>query len=134
MLFEKDPSASNRKFLQHAQAAYKLYLHYEEKFWRQKAIIQWYIEGDKNTKFIHYLVKERRKRLSLKRIMKLDGSWAEGDDDIIVKGRNIIENVLRAQEIITNKRKRENSRILKFFHSSKGVNQGDPLSPVLFIL
>ncbi|KAG5628114.1 hypothetical protein H5410_013332 [Solanum commersonii] len=68
-LFEEDPSASNRKSLQHTQAEYKLYLHSVEEFWRQNASIQWNIEEDKNTKFIHYLVKERRKRLSLKRII-----------------------------------------------------------------
>lgn len=33
-------------------------------------------------KFFHCLVKERRKRMQLKRIRKQDGSWAEGDDQI----------------------------------------------------
>lgn len=51
-LFEDDPSASHRKFLQHAQAEYKLYLHYVEDFRRKKASIQWDVEEDKNTKKI----------------------------------------------------------------------------------
>ncbi|KAH0692908.1 hypothetical protein KY290_021060 [Solanum tuberosum] len=81
-LFEADPSANNRMVLQQAQAEHKLYLHYEEEFWRQKASIQWSTEGDKNTRFFHCLVKGKRKRLTLKRILKSDGTWAERDDEI----------------------------------------------------
>ncbi|XP_060200462.1 uncharacterized protein LOC132628715 [Lycium barbarum] len=36
-LFEENPSKENRMVMQRAQAELKLYLHYEEEFWRQKA-------------------------------------------------------------------------------------------------
>nr|XP_009789431.1 PREDICTED: uncharacterized protein LOC104237055 [Nicotiana sylvestris] len=62
-----------------------------------------------------------------------------------VKGRSIVENVLLTQEIITDMRLRTkagpnvyyvliNGQPNGFFTSSRGVNQGDPLSPTLFIL
>lgn len=43
--------------LQHAQAKLKKYVHYEEEYWKQKAEIQWFCKGDRNTKFFHNLVK-----------------------------------------------------------------------------
>ncbi|KAG5589798.1 hypothetical protein H5410_040312 [Solanum commersonii] len=71
-LFEQAPTASNKAVLQKAHAELKLYLHYEEEFWRQKASMQWFKEGDTNTKFFHCLVIGRRKKLSLKRILEED--------------------------------------------------------------
>ncbi|XP_049410705.1 uncharacterized protein LOC125873924 [Solanum stenotomum] len=195
--------------------------------------MQWFEDGDRNTRFFHGLVKGRRKRLKINKMMKVDGSWAEGDKEIaeevcffkdqftrgatnselsllqyihpqveqeendsliaipheeeirkvvfelnaqsacgpdglihdmlegilpklispyqskFVKGRNITENVLLAQEIISEIRKRgKPANVAKsydgglkflisahgFFHSTKGVKQRDPLSPALFIL
>ncbi|XP_059288975.1 uncharacterized protein LOC132042454 [Lycium ferocissimum] len=49
-LFEEDPSEENRMVMQRAQAELKLYLHYEEEFWRQKAGMDCFSEGDKNTR------------------------------------------------------------------------------------
>ncbi|XP_060183014.1 uncharacterized protein LOC132612965 [Lycium barbarum] len=65
-----------------------------------------------------------------------------------VKGRNIIENVLLTQEIVTDfgSRRKPSNIVIKlditkasdgaheFFHSTRGVKQGDPLSPPLSIL
>lgn len=84
-LFEEHPITSNRLVLQKAQVELKRYLHFEEEFWRQKARIQWFSEGDRNTRFFHSLVKGRRKRLSLSRIIKEDGQWAEGNEQVAVE-------------------------------------------------
>ncbi|KAH0696123.1 hypothetical protein KY289_013605 [Solanum tuberosum] len=46
---------SNRMILQRAQAEVKSYVHYEEEYWRQKVGIQWFVEGEKNTRFFHCL-------------------------------------------------------------------------------
>ncbi|XP_059310576.1 uncharacterized protein LOC132061917 [Lycium ferocissimum] len=55
-LFEGDPSPLNRMVLQQAQVELKKYLHFEEEFWRQKANVTWFAEGDRNTRFFHNLV------------------------------------------------------------------------------
>ncbi|XP_015161833.1 uncharacterized protein [Solanum tuberosum] len=91
-LFELNLSIANRSVLQLAQAEYRKYLHYEEEFWRQKASIQWFTEGDKNTRFFHYLVKGRRKRLALTRLLKEDGEWVENEEDIISETLAFFQN------------------------------------------
>ncbi|KAG5631408.1 hypothetical protein H5410_003125 [Solanum commersonii] len=72
----------NRVVLQQAQAKLKLHIHYEEEYWRQKARVQWFEEGDKNARFFHGLVKGRRKRMNINKIMKADGSWAMGAKEV----------------------------------------------------
>ncbi|XP_019256398.1 PREDICTED: uncharacterized protein LOC109234797 [Nicotiana attenuata] len=49
MLFEEDPSSENRIVLQQAQAELKKYLNIEEQYWKQKAGMTWFEEGDRNT-------------------------------------------------------------------------------------
>lgn len=41
----------------------------EEAFWKQKAACRWLIEGERNTKFFHSLVKKKRNRSFIHRIM-----------------------------------------------------------------
>ncbi|XP_060190706.1 uncharacterized protein LOC132619967 [Lycium barbarum] len=81
-LFEEMPSYGNRMILQRAQDKLKSYLHYEEEFWRQIAGFDHFVEGDRNTRFFHSLVKGRRKRTFLKKIKNADGSWLTNVDDI----------------------------------------------------
>lgn len=60
----------------------KKYLHFEEECWRQKTGIEWYTEGDSNTKFFHNIVNGKRKRLQVKRILNADGQWLENEASI----------------------------------------------------
>ncbi|KAL4308468.1 hypothetical protein GQ457_01G031620 [Hibiscus cannabinus] len=48
----------------------------EEEFWRQKACSQWIIQGDRNTKFYHALVKKRRRQNTITSPKREDESWA----------------------------------------------------------
>ncbi|XP_060170642.1 uncharacterized protein LOC132601578 [Lycium barbarum] len=66
------------------QVEFKKYLHFEKEFWRKKDGIQWQSKGDRNTRYIHILVKGRRKRLQLSRIENAEGEWREDDDQIAV--------------------------------------------------
>ncbi|XP_059285140.1 uncharacterized protein LOC132038497 [Lycium ferocissimum] len=76
-LFEEAPTAANRCVLQCAHAEYKRYLYFEEEYWRQKARVDWFVDGDRNTRFFHNLVRGRRRKLMVKKIQGLDGSWIE---------------------------------------------------------
>lgn len=68
MQFEVDPTARNREKLHEAQARLNKYLHRKEKIWRQKASMEWFIDGERNKKFFHSIVKGRRSRLSVNKI------------------------------------------------------------------
>ncbi|XP_060195442.1 uncharacterized protein LOC132624727 [Lycium barbarum] len=61
------------------------YLHLEEEFWKQKAGVQWFQDGDRNTKKIHAYVQGRRKRMQIRRIQREDGNWIEEEGGIIVE-------------------------------------------------
>ncbi|KAH0757662.1 hypothetical protein KY290_021155 [Solanum tuberosum] len=64
----------------------KVYLRFEEEFWRQTPTVQWFEEGDRNTKFFHSLVRGRRNRLYMRRIIKSYDSWAESENVIDEEG------------------------------------------------
>ncbi|KAH0766277.1 hypothetical protein KY285_002148 [Solanum tuberosum] len=57
----------------------------EESFWRQKAGLKWFNDGDNNTKFFHSVINSRRKKLHLSRIKKQDGSWIDNTDEIVAE-------------------------------------------------
>ncbi|XP_049389010.1 uncharacterized protein LOC125853369 [Solanum stenotomum] len=219
---EMAPTKSNRVELHKAEADIKRYKHIEEEYWKQKAEMQWFKDGDRNTKFFHAYVKGRRRNLQINAILTREGDIitttqnireeavnvykkqfmedqevsyynmltyipsiiieeqneimvriptneevkkvvfalnedsASGPDGFsgFVKGRNITENVLLAQEIITDIKRRNNYHnvVVKldmakaydrvswkflsfgFFQSTRGLKQGGPLSPILFII
>ncbi|XP_059288678.1 uncharacterized protein LOC132042067 [Lycium ferocissimum] len=51
--FEQHPTKVNRERLQKVQADLIRVYAVEEKFWKQKAGLQWFKDGDRNTKFFH---------------------------------------------------------------------------------
>nr|XP_009759375.1 PREDICTED: uncharacterized protein LOC104211932 [Nicotiana sylvestris] len=82
MLFEDDTSLENRIVLQQAQAELKKYLSIEEQYWKQKAGMTWFEEGDRNTRFFHNCVNGKRQKLQLKRIQNSEGSCIEDQDKL----------------------------------------------------
>ncbi|KAK8659354.1 hypothetical protein V6N13_029558 [Hibiscus sabdariffa] len=48
----------------------------EEEFWRQQACIQWNSQGDRNTKFFHARVQERRRHNYIYVLGRENDSWA----------------------------------------------------------
>lgn len=58
------------------------FLALDEQFWKQKAGLQWFQDGDKNTKKIYEQVNGRRGRLQIKRIQNSEGHWLDDDGAI----------------------------------------------------
>ncbi|XP_070029807.1 uncharacterized protein LOC142170174 [Nicotiana tabacum] len=80
--FEVFPTQENRERLQKVQADMIKYLAIEEEFWKQKVGMQWFKEGDRNTKFFPAHVNGRTKKLQIKRIQNNTGAWIEQDEEI----------------------------------------------------
>ncbi|XP_047978624.1 uncharacterized protein LOC125220501 [Salvia hispanica] len=58
--FEQNPSPLLRAEMNRTSAEFILSLKMEEDFWRQKATLKWVAEGERNTKFFHGWVKQKR--------------------------------------------------------------------------
>ncbi|XP_075095345.1 uncharacterized protein LOC142173621 [Nicotiana tabacum] len=71
------PTYHNRERLQKVQAELIRFLVLEKEFWKQKAGMSWFQDGDRNTKFFHAQVNGRRRRLQLKRVHNSNGDWLE---------------------------------------------------------
>ncbi|XP_075083571.1 uncharacterized protein LOC142167306 [Nicotiana tabacum] len=85
MLFEEEPTIDNKIVLQKAQAELKRYLSIEEQYWKQKAGMTWFAEGDRNTRFFHNHVNGKRQKFKLNRIQNGDGVWIETQDHLLAK-------------------------------------------------
>lgn len=57
------PTKLNGERLKNVQAELNRYLSIEEKFWKQKAGMEFFKEGDQNTRLFHAQVNGRRIRL-----------------------------------------------------------------------
>lgn len=49
---------------------------------KQKAQLQWFKEGDTNSKYFQSLVRRRRRRIFMHKIIIEDKEWLQGDDNI----------------------------------------------------
>lgn len=77
-----DNSPENRRELSKCRAEFTRYLKIQESILRQKTRIKWIEEGDANTAYFHSTIKERRRRLTIKKIMDQEEQWIEGNEPI----------------------------------------------------
>lgn len=54
----------------------------EEKYWRQKARVNWMTQGDRNTAFFHAKVNQRRKRNVISGVQNSNGLWCDDPDEV----------------------------------------------------
>ncbi|XP_049399716.1 uncharacterized protein LOC125863741 [Solanum stenotomum] len=78
----QDPSEDNRSTLHELNARYIKFLKIEDSILKQKTQLQWFKEGDCNTKYFHSLIRGRRRRLFIHKIIREDGEWIQGDEVI----------------------------------------------------
>ncbi|XP_027158564.1 uncharacterized protein LOC113760195 [Coffea eugenioides] len=80
--YDLDPTEQRQSELHHARARLRRALVVQEGFWRQKARVKWLSNGDRNTKYFHSLVTERRRRAVIHRVRGTAGEWIEGECQI----------------------------------------------------
>nr|XP_027088617.1 uncharacterized protein LOC113709968 [Coffea arabica] len=80
--YDLDTMELLRSDLHHARARLRYALNIEESFWQQKARVRWLRDGDRNSKFFHSVVAERRHRAVIHRVRGTDGEWIEEEVQI----------------------------------------------------
>ncbi|XP_049348970.1 uncharacterized protein LOC125813524 [Solanum verrucosum] len=78
----QDPSESNITILHELNARYIKFLKIKDSILKQKTQLQWFKEGDCNTKYFHSLIRGRRRRIFIHKIIREDGEWIQGDEVI----------------------------------------------------
>ncbi|XP_060178227.1 uncharacterized protein LOC132608170 [Lycium barbarum] len=77
----------------------ELIMHHKhvDNFWRQKANLIWNLEGEENTKFLHVVVKGRRKYLQIRRIYE-NGASIEEEEEIGNAAAKFYQNLFTHQD------------------------------------
>ncbi|XP_060195103.1 uncharacterized protein LOC132624322 [Lycium barbarum] len=83
---------TDRMLLNKAKADVVLHHKKVDAYWRQKAHLEWQLEGDENTKFFHSVVRGRRHHMRIQRI-KYDDEWIEEEEDIARAAINFYQNL-----------------------------------------
>ncbi|XP_060182213.1 uncharacterized protein LOC132611869 [Lycium barbarum] len=99
--FEQNPTGLNRERLQMVQADLIRFYAIEEKFWRQKAGMLWFQDGDRNTKFFHAHVNGKRRKLQLQRIQDHTGTWLDTEDEIAQEAIRFFSDQFKEENIPT---------------------------------
>ena len=80
--FNSSGEESSKIQLHEAKAMYLRELSVECKFWRQKATLRWIKEGDANTSYFYYVVKQRRISNDISRVKNEGLGWLQETVDI----------------------------------------------------
>ncbi|KAL4311375.1 hypothetical protein GQ457_01G022070 [Hibiscus cannabinus] len=68
-------------------------LNQEESFWRQKACAKWIVDGDRNTKFYHASIKERRRHNYILVLRRDDDAWTTNQEELVGMARDYFVNL-----------------------------------------
>ena len=69
---------------------------------KQKNQLQWFKDGDTNSKYFNYIIRGRRRKLFVLKIISEDGEWIHGEDDISQTSCAHFEKIFIGEEKITN--------------------------------
>ncbi|XP_055824484.1 uncharacterized protein LOC129893019 [Solanum dulcamara] len=93
-----DNSEECRTNLHSINAEYIRYLKLEDSMLKQKTQLQWFKEGDKNSKYFHAIIRGRRRKLFIHRIQNDEGNWLQGDDDIARAACDHFQNIFTGED------------------------------------
>ena len=95
--FDSDNSQQQWFALQEARAVMRQSLVKEEAFWRQKARIKWLQDGDRNSRFFHAVVAERRAKSVIHRIRSSAGEWLTDEAQISAEAVDYFTSLFLAE-------------------------------------
>ncbi|KAK4707013.1 hypothetical protein R3W88_033427 [Solanum pinnatisectum] len=83
--FIQEQTEANRTILHGLNPEYIRFLKLEDSILKQKKKkkqLQWFKEGDANTKYFHSIMRGRRRRLFIHQLLTEDGEWIQGEETI----------------------------------------------------
>ncbi|XP_015161044.1 uncharacterized protein [Solanum tuberosum] len=96
--FIQNNSEENRTALHAINADYIRFLKLEDSILKQKTQLQWFKEGDSNSKYFHSLLRGRRRRLFIHRVTGDDGEWIQGDENIADAACSHFQQIFTAED------------------------------------
>ncbi|XP_015075534.1 uncharacterized protein LOC107019628 [Solanum pennellii] len=91
-------SEENRAKLHLINAQYIKYLKLEASILEQKAQLQWFKEGDTNSKYSHFIIRDRRRKLFIHKICIDNDVWVQGDENIAKEACDYFQNIFSGRE------------------------------------
>ncbi|KAH0684405.1 hypothetical protein KY285_021907 [Solanum tuberosum] len=96
--FIQNNSEENTTALHEINVEYIRFLKLEDSILKQKTQLQWFKEGDSNSKYFHFLLRGRRRRLFIHRVIRDDGEWIQGDENIADATCNHFQQIFTGED------------------------------------
>ncbi|WMV32838.1 hypothetical protein MTR67_026223 [Solanum verrucosum] len=111
----------DRQKLHKLNANYVKYLKMEESILKQNTQLQWFKDGDANTKYFHALMRGRRRRLFLHKICTENEVWIQGEEHIAQVACDYY------QQMFIGHTKRIDERVLQLIPTAVTLEQNEML-------
>ena len=72
---------ANRSALHEINAKYIKFLKMEDTIMKQKTQLQWFKDGDTNSKYFHSIIRGRRRKLFVHKIINEEGEWIQDEEE-----------------------------------------------------
>ncbi|XP_069145909.1 uncharacterized protein [Solanum lycopersicum] len=99
-----DQTNSNRSTLHELNAQYIKFLKIEDTILKQKTQLQWFKDGDTNSKYFHSIIRGRRRKLFIHKIVTENGDWIEGENTIAQEACEHFKNIFTGEEKLINEK------------------------------
>ncbi|XP_015165490.1 uncharacterized protein [Solanum tuberosum] len=91
-------STENRANLHMINARYIKYLKLEDSILKQKTQLQWFKDGDTNSKYFHAIMRGRRRKLFIHKVCIGNEEWVEGYENIAKAACDHFKNIFTGTE------------------------------------
>ncbi|XP_049364527.1 uncharacterized protein LOC125829333 [Solanum verrucosum] len=88
----------NRSKLHLINAQYIKYLKLEASILKQKTQLQWFKEGDTNSKYLYSIMRGRRRKLFIHKICTAEDTWIQGEENIAKVSYDYFQNMFSGHD------------------------------------